>query len=61
MLLMTAIEFFQLTQIPATLVINDHLATRIIGRLLGTEFSFLDLTAYAVGIACIYSFDSSRT
>ncbi len=40
-LVMVAIECFQLTGIPRGLL----------GRLLGTTFSFLDLAAYAVGIA----------
>ncbi len=40
-LVMVAIECFQLTGVSRGLV----------GRLLGTTFSFLDLAAYAVGIA----------
>jgi len=58
MAIMTAIEFFQLTMIPAHMLANEHLIVRICGRLLGTEFSFLDLLAYGVGIACIYVVDS---
>jgi hypothetical protein len=57
---MTAIELFQLTRIPAQLLSSDHLAVRLCARLMGTEFSFLDLLAYAVGIGCIYLADSSR-
>jgi hypothetical protein len=33
---------------------------RICARLMGTEFSFLDLLTYGVGIACIYLADSSN-
>jgi hypothetical protein len=33
---------------------------RIGACLMGTEFSFLDLLTYAVGIACIYLADSSN-
>lgn len=55
--LMTAIELSQLTGIPAGLTRNSNLAVRIIGRLLGTEFSVFDLLAYAVGIACITAVD----
>ena len=52
-LLMTAIELFQLTGIPATLYRNGPLPVRLFTRLLGTEFSPLDLLAYAAGIAAI--------
>jgi hypothetical protein len=50
---MTAIEFFQLTGIPAGMLHSSHLFVRICARLLGTEFSIYDLMAYAVGIACL--------
>jgi hypothetical protein len=54
---MAAIEFFQLTMIPAHLLTSRHVIVRICARLMGTEFSFLDLLAYAVGIACVYLAD----
>jgi len=57
---MVAIELFQLTRIPAQLVASDHLAVRICGRLLGTQFGFLDLAAYAVGIGSLYLLDRRR-
>jgi hypothetical protein len=57
MVIMTVIEVFQLTMIPAHLLTNEHVVVRICARLMGTEFSFLDLLAYAVGIACIYLAD----
>jgi hypothetical protein len=62
MVVMAAIELFQLTRIPAHMLASEHLMTRICARLLGVEFSFLDLLAYAVGIGCIYVADrlSSR-
>ena len=60
MVVMTAIELFQLTMIPAQMLGSVHWLTRICARLLGVEFSFLDLLAYAVGIACIYLVDSSQ-
>jgi len=60
MVVMTAIELFQLTMIPAHLLANEHVMVRICAHLIGTEFSFLDLLAYAVGIACIYLADSSN-
>jgi hypothetical protein len=60
MAIMTAIELFQLTMIPAQMVQSPHAFTRICGRLLGAEFSFLDLLAYAIGIGIIRRFDSSR-
>ena len=58
--IMTAIELFQLTMIPARLIESEHFVARICARLMGTEFSLLDLLAYGVGIACIYLADSSR-
>jgi hypothetical protein len=33
---------------------------RICARLMGVEFSFLDLLAYGLGIGCIYLVDSSQ-
>ena len=60
MAVMTGIELFQLTMIPARLLTNEHLMVRICARLIGTEFSFRDLLAYSVGIACIYLVDFSN-
>ena len=61
MVAMTAIESFQLTMIPAHLLASEHWIVRICARLMGVEFSFLDLLAYAVGIGCIYLVDSSQS
>ena len=58
MAVMTAIELFQLTMIPARLLASEYLLVRIGARLMGTDFSFRDLLAYAVGIACIYLLDA---
>lgn len=52
--IMTALELFQLTMIPARLFASEHWLPRIIGRLLGVQFRFLDLVAYGVGIGCLY-------
>ena len=60
MAIMTVIELFQLTMIPAHLLANEHVMVRICVRLMGTEFSFLDLLTYAVGIAFIFLADSSN-
>jgi hypothetical protein len=60
MAIMAAIELFQLTMIPEHLLANEHVMVRICARLMGTEFSFLDLLTYAVGIACIYLADSTN-
>jgi hypothetical protein len=59
MAIMTVIELFQLTMIPARLLTSEHWIVRICARLIGTEFSFLDLLAYGVGIGCIYLLDFS--
>jgi hypothetical protein len=61
MVIMTAVELFQLTMIPAHMLASEHLIARICGRLMGTEFSFLDLLAYGVGIGCIYLADSTHS
>jgi uncharacterized protein DUF2809 len=53
MAVMTVIELFQLTMIPARMLTSEHAIVRICARLMGTEFSFLDLFAYGVGILCI--------
>lgn len=50
MLIMTTLELFQITMIPAHMLASGNLAKRILARLLGTEFSFRDFLAYAVGI-----------
>jgi hypothetical protein len=60
MVIMTAIELFQLTMIPARMLASGYLMTRLCARLMGVEFSFLDLLAYGVGIGCIYLVDSSQ-
>jgi hypothetical protein len=60
MVVMTTIELFQLTMIPARMLSSGHWMTRICARLMGVEFSFLDLLAYGVGIGCIYLVDASQ-
>ena len=61
MIVMTLVELFQLTMIPAHMLASSHLISRLCARLIGTEFSFLDLLAYAVGISCLCLLDSSPT
>jgi hypothetical protein len=58
---MTAIEFFQLTGVPASMLLSESQTIRICARLLGTEFSVRDLLAYAVGIACLNIADRARS
>ena len=53
MSIMTVIEIFQLTTIPAQLALSTNVAVRIVAKMLGTQFSFLDLIAYAVGILTV--------
>jgi hypothetical protein len=57
MVIMTAIELFQLTMIPAHLLHSRYLLVRISARLMGTKFACTDMVAYVVGIACIYLVD----
>jgi len=49
-LILLGLELFQLTGIPARMVVSGHLPIRVVGLLMGTQFSLLDLIAYAVGI-----------
>jgi hypothetical protein len=58
--IMTVIELFQLTLIPAQLLASGHWMTRICARMMGVEFGFPDLLAYAVGIGCIYTVDTRK-
>ena len=60
MVVMTVIEMFQLTMIPARLLMSEHFVVRMCARLMGAEFNLLDLLAYGAGIGCIYFADSSR-
>jgi hypothetical protein len=55
--MMMAIELFQLTGVPSSMFRSDYAIVRVCGRLLGTDFSVLDLLAYAVGIGCIAVLD----
>ena len=55
--IMTSIELFQLTLIPAHMLNCEHVIVRIIARLMGTHFSYLDLLAYGVAIGCAYVAD----
>ena len=61
MIIMIGIELFQLTMIPVHMLASEHMIVRICARLIGSEFSFLDLLAYGTGIACIYLADLSHT
>ena len=58
---MMAIELFQLTRLPAGMLRSEYQAVRICARLIGTEFSVLDLLAYAVGIGCIAAVDRAES
>ncbi len=50
LIIMTALEVFQLTLLPREMSNSSHIMVRVTGRLLGTMFSWLDLMAYYVGI-----------
>jgi hypothetical protein len=58
---MIVIELFQLTGIPAEMLRSGSAAARVCARLLGTQFSVLDLLAYAAGIGCIAAVDRSES
>ena len=61
MALVTAIELFQITGIPAAMYAHGNTGVRLMARLIGTEFSFRDIVAYAVGIAAIGILDGRST
>ncbi len=50
LVIMTALEVFQLTLLPREMSNSSYIMVRVAGRLLGTTFSWLDLVAYYVGI-----------
>jgi hypothetical protein len=57
LILMVCIETFQLTLIPLRLSQSQNTILKILAVVLGTQFSWLDLIAYLVGIAGIYLID----
>lgn len=58
--LMAAIESFQLTGIPARMLASGNGLTLVVARLLGVQFGWADLLAYAVGIGLLWAFDAAR-
>ena len=54
-----AIEFFQLTGVGASLRESGSLLPRLLGVVLGSGFSVLDIFAYAAGIALILLIDTT--
>lgn len=57
---MTGIELFQLTGLPAAWFASEVGAVRLGARLLGVQFSLMDLLAYGVGIGLVYWWDGRR-
>lgn len=57
MSLVFVIELFQMTGIPASMRQSDSLLARLASIVLGTQFSWLDIVAYAVGILAAYGID----
>lgn len=55
--IMLAIEAFQLTGIPISMMASPQLPTVMLARLLGTHFSFVDLLAYLFGILGLWLID----
>lgn len=58
MAVMAVIECFQLTLIPARLAGSSEILLRVVGRLLGTQFSWFDMAAYGIGIAAAVLVDN---
>jgi hypothetical protein len=59
MAIMVAIECFQLTSIPLELYAMGGLP-QVVARLLGLQFSWVDVVAYAVGIGVLASTEDAR-
>ena len=59
--IMGVIELFQLTLIPSHMLLSGHAIVRLAARLMGTQFSFFDLAAYACGIAGADALDRFST
>jgi hypothetical protein len=57
LLFVLAVEVFQLTLIPLRFSESDSYFLRFASILLGTQFAWLDLVAYSVGIAGVYLLD----
>lgn len=57
LLIMVAIESFQLTGIPRQLSTQPQWLPRLLAIALGTHFAWFDLVAYAVGILAAYWLD----
>jgi hypothetical protein len=53
-LIVGSLEVFQLSGIPLELSTSDHASTRLVAKLLGTTFSYLDILAYVIGILLGY-------
>lgn len=51
------IELFQLTGIPQELAGSSNMAIKLVGILLGMEFSWWDIVAYGVGLCVIGGVD----
>lgn len=54
---MSMIETFQLTHIPLLFSRSENMLLKLAAILLGTQFSWLDLLAYLIGIVIISSLD----
>lgn len=60
MLIMVAIECFQLTGIPQQLSLQTQWLPRLLAIVLGTHFAWYDLVAYGVGMGAAYWIDRRR-
>ena len=58
MIAVATIETFQLTGIPSQLYQSGNAILRFLAIALGTHFSWLDMIAYAIGIAAIMAIES---
>lgn len=57
MIIVFAIELFQLTGIPLTLQQSGNALLELVAMVLGTHYSWFDVVAYAVGILSAYAVD----
>jgi hypothetical protein len=56
-LIVGSLEVFQLSGIPLELSRSDYAFVRLVAKLIGTKFGYLDILAYAIGILLCYLID----
>jgi hypothetical protein len=53
-LIVGSMEVFQISNIPLELSTSEHAFVRLLAKLIGTRFGYLDILAYLIGIILCY-------